>query len=103
MEGRQAVAALIVSASDEGKRPEELIRLLRSKGYSIGESCVAIAEGLEIDLDRAQKLVAESETWADHSEAHQLLTEAVRDALEEIGEVDEDGSIRVNLSDLDQL
>lgn len=49
------------------------------------------------------RIVMECETMADRAESQERLNEAFWNALEEIGERQPDGSIVLDLSDLDEM
>ena len=101
MDRRKQAALLVIRHASPGNH-EDALRELRAADFSMAESCVALAEGLDIDLGVAQRIVFESETWADRAESQHRLNEAFWNALEEIGERQTDGSIVIDLTDLDE-
>lgn len=101
MDRRHEAALLVASSAAEGSQMPNLLRALRENGYSMGESSVALAEGLDIDLGTAQRIVLESQVWADHQVTQAQAEEQFWEALEELGKRTEDGSIEINLSDFD--
>lgn len=102
MNRRKQAALLVIRNASQGHQIGDALRELRAADFSMGESCVALAEGLDIDLGIAQRIVFESETWADRAESQHRLNEAFWNALEEISERQPDGSIVIDLTDLDE-
>jgi hypothetical protein len=98
---RESAASLVRSLASQGMPSDSLIQELRSRGYAMGESSVALSEGLSIGLDVAQRMIVESEVWADFQLTQAAAQDAFMKAIEEIGERREDGSIEINLSELD--
>lgn len=99
---RRTIAADCVAAlAAAGRQTNEILRYLRDQGYSMGESTVAVAEGLRIDLGVAQELVIENLVWADYRLVQAQAQESLWEALEQLGSSREDGSIEIDLSTFD--
>ncbi len=98
-----ASASLVRSLLSQGRSTAEVLQTLRTAGVSMGESSVALAEGMKLDLAEAQRMVVHSKVWKDHSEAQSQLEDAFWGALDDIAALKEDGSEEIKLSDLDRL
>ncbi len=69
----------------------------------MGECSVALADGLRMDLGAAQSAVLNSQTWADHIPAQTRLNREFWSAAEQLGTLEPDGSITIDLSTLNDL
>lgn len=100
MTQRNEIAREIAQKLGEGEPLEAVMAELRSRAYSMGDAILILASAKNIALDRAQELVVRSETWRDQRDAYDSVETAFWSYLEARSQKQEDGSIRIDASDL---
>lgn len=103
MDRRKTAASIAARYAAEPPDFEAALRILREEGYSMGECCVALAEGFAMDLGMAQVLVLESQAWADQAPSQLRLNERIWLEAEQRGITQPDKSIIIDLSQLEDL
>lgn len=68
----------------------------------MADCVVAIADARSIEFGQAQRVVVESDVWADQRAAYFQLEKGFWEAAENLGELQPDGSIKIDLRDLDE-
>lgn len=85
---------------EEGRSVDEVLAALRNDGCSMGESTLILADARRIDMDEARELVIESESWRDYRASSKSLEKTFWETGTHMGEEQDDGSFKINLSDL---
>lgn len=63
----------------------------------MADCVIALADARSIDLSEAQRIVVESDVWADRRAAYLELERSFWEAAEKLGDRRPDGSIKIDL------
>ncbi len=94
------VVAIVTAQFARGESLENVLTRLRADGHGMAESVAILADAQGLELDEAKRLVVLSDTWLDHRDAYDSVEASFWDSLEQHGHQQEDGSFRINASDL---
>jgi len=101
MESKTQLALRAAWMTAQGCSDEAILRELRDAGASTADCVMLLADARGIELAEAQERVVNSAVWEDHRETYLRLEKEFWKAAEQLGEIQPDGSIRIDLRDLD--
>lgn len=80
-----------------GADVETLLRLMRERGLSQGESSLMLGRVTGLDFAESQRRVFESKTWADRFEVNVQLQKDFMEAWREVAQENKDPRIKIEI------